>query len=122
MARSEPLRVQVSLDQLIEVVESEELDLEAELEAMGEEFEALEAGLVGEEEPEELGGAEELYGAEEPDGAEEVEELAVVDADLVALVARAGPDEFTCSACYLIKSRRLLADPLRRLCRDCSAV
>ncbi len=29
------------------------------------------------------------------------------------------PDEFVCSSCFLVKHSSQLADPLRRLCRDC---
>lgn len=36
------------------------------------------------------------------------------------VIAPRQPDEFVCSGCFLLKRQELLADPGRRLCRDCA--
>lgn len=65
--------------------------------------------------------------AEEEAGEEEVEEEEDDDEDNDSLTRRVllrgkgeiGEDEFVCKSCFLVKHRSQLADPRRRLCRDC---
>lgn len=53
-----------------------------------------------------LGGASKLLSGDEGDGEE--------------VVAGCGTDEFVCQACFLIKHRHQLADPVRAHCVDCA--